>query len=47
MLTGPYKRVYTNKKVQELKEELHRQFLKDLRFNKNEIEVLLYFVDEE
>ena len=47
MLTGPYKRVYANKKVQELKEELYRQFLKDLRFNKNEIEVLLYFTDEE
>ena len=33
--------------MQELKEELYRQFLKDLRFNKNEIEVLLYFIDEE
>ena len=47
MLIGPYKRVYANKNVQELKEELYRQFLKDLRFNKNEIEVLLYFIDEE
>lgn len=32
MLIGPCKRVYTNKNVQELKEELHRQFLKDLRY---------------
>ena len=47
MLTGPYKRVYINEKVQELKEKLYRQFIKDLRFNKNEIEVLLYFIDEE
>lgn len=47
MVLGAYGRIYANEKVQELKEELYSKFLEDLKSNKDEIEILLYFIDEE
>lgn len=47
MVLGACSRTYANKKVQELKEELYSKFLEDLKSNNKEIEVLLYFIDEE